>query len=223
MTHLRLLDLFCGAGGAGMGYHLAGFTDIVGVDIQQQSRYPFSFVQGDALDYLAAHGQEFDVIHASPPCQRYTKLVKQKHREAQYPDLLPATLVSVQKSTRPYVVENVETARHLMPSAVMLCGSMFGLDVQRHRYFSTSILCLAGDCRHELQRPRFRSLDHRRTTLASVVGVHGHLSYAGERRLREEAMGINWMTPDELSQAIPPAYTAWIGRQLLGRLWRSQP
>src|SRR5579871_4630188 len=101
----------------------------------------------------------------------------------------------------------------------VLCGSMFGLDVRRHRRFGSSHLMLAPSCRHDLQRPRFRSLDSRQKALASVVGVHGHLNYSGEFELRCRAMGIDWMTNDELSQAIPPpAYTEWIGHRLLEQI-----
>jgi DNA (cytosine-5)-methyltransferase 1 len=115
----------------------------------------------------------------------------------------------------------VETAE--MPAALdrfRLCGSSFGLDVRRHRWFVSNVVILSPQCEHHWQRPRFRSLDSRRKpgSLASVVGVHGHLNYPGEFALRCKAMGIDWMTNAELSQAIPPAYTEFIGRQLLAHI-----
>jgi site-specific DNA-cytosine methylase len=128
----RLLDLFCGAGGAGMGYHRAGF-EVVGVDIAPQPHYPFEFHQGDALEYLAAHGHEFDAIHASPPCQRYSsiqRITKNKHK---WPDLVDPVRQLLIKSGKPYVIENVQGAP-LRVDAFM-CGSMFGLGMIRHRIF----------------------------------------------------------------------------------------
>lgn len=235
----RLLDLFCGAGGAAMGYHRAGF-DVVGVDIKPQPNYPFEFIQADALNYLrnciasGLYGR-WHAIHASPPCQAHTTIGKQIRKlnktQNEHPDLIGPTRELLVATGLPYVIENVVGAPLINP--VQLCGSWFGLDVRRHRLFETNWWLWGTPCSHHWQRPRFRSLDKRRhmmsvvpvygtgthvAGMASVVGVHGNLNYAGERELRERAMGIDWMTPYELTQAIPPAYTELIGAQLLAHL-----
>lgn len=216
MTRPRLLDLFSGAGGAAMGYHRAGF-EVVGVDINPQPRYPFEFHQADAMTYPL---DGFDATHASPPCHDHSTITG-RNRKAKGAKgtgwMLQATIDRIKGLGRPYVVENVETARY--PSSayrILLCGSTFGLDVRRHRWFVSNVAMLQPPCTHKLQEPRFRSLDSRRAgLLSSVVGVHGHLNYAGEFKLRCDAMGIDWMSNSELSQAIPPAYTEFIGAQLI--------
>ena len=223
MSRPRLLDLFCGAGGAGMGYHRAGF-DVVGVDIAPQPHYPFEFVQVDVMELPLAGLLDYDAIHASPPCHDHSTVTGRNPKAQGVKGtgwMLEATIARLAALDLPWVVENVETARMLGDSfGFRLCGSSFGLNVRRHRLFASNVLMLAPQCAHAWQRPRFRSLDSRRPVgaLASVVGVHGHLNYPGERELREEAMGIDWMSVAELSQAIPPAYTEWIGAQLLAAL-----
>jgi DNA (cytosine-5)-methyltransferase 1 len=241
VTRPRLLDLFCGAGGAAVGYHRAGF-DVVGVDNKPQPNYPFEFYQADALEALENLSPGvapifiagFDAIHASPPCHDHSPATG-RNRKAQGPHgtgwMLHETISRLLHVPVPWVVENVEGAR--MPRRVYnfrLCGSSFGLDLRRHRKWASNLLMLAPPCAHYWQQPRFPALDgnrHRtegyepvgsRSYLARVVGVHGHLNYAGEREVRERAMGIDWMTPDELTQAIPPAYTRWIGAQLIAHL-----
>lgn len=219
-----------------MGYHRAGF-DVVGVDLKPQPRYPFEFHQFDAMDVgLSAFGRNvgaslgreqtcrliglFDAIHASPPCHAYSTVTgRNRHNRREYPDLVSATRDRLEASGVPWVIENVPGAP--LHHGVVLCGSMFGLDVRRHRVFESSVAMLAPECRHHVQKPRFRSLDmrtNRAGRLASVVGVHGHLNYPGEKLLRERAMGIDWMGTAELSQAIPPAYTEFIGRALLAAI-----
>jgi len=220
----RLLDLFCGAGGAAMGYHRAGF-EVVGVDIAPQKHYPFEFHQADALEYCIEHGHEFDAIHASPPCQLYSRVsgrsIKARGKH-QYPNLIAPCRRVLQKHGHLWVMENVEGAP--LRNAIILCGSAFGLDVRRHRLFEANVCLFSPGCLHQLQAPRFRTLDSRRKgRLASVIGVHGHLNYAGELELRKRAMGIDWMTNKELSQAIPPAYTEHIGKQLIAILERTHP
>lgn len=214
----RLLDLFCGAGGAAVGYARAGF-DVVGVDVSPQPHYPFEFHQADAMTFPL---NGFDAVHASPPCHDYST-VTGRNRKAKGVKgtawMLPEILCRLEQSGVVWVVENVPAARTVMGEPTMqLCGSSFGLNVRRHRLFRTSHLTMAVRCEHHLQKPRFRSLDSRQKTLATVVGVHGHLNYPGELELRREAMGIDWMSTKELSQAIPPAYTEYIGRQLLEQL-----
>lgn len=119
---LRLLDLFCGAGGAGEGYRRAGF-EVVGVDIKPQPKNPHRFIQGDALEYLAEHGGEYDAIHASPPCQAHCDL-KHMWNAKDNPDLIGPTRELLQKIGRPYIIENVEGAPLISP--IILCGTMFG-------------------------------------------------------------------------------------------------
>jgi DNA (cytosine-5)-methyltransferase 1 len=220
-VRFRLLDLFSCAGGAGTGYHRAGF-DVVGVDIEPQPRHPFEFHQADALEFLAEHGHEFDVIHASPPCQHYSTASgkARKHHGRTYPDLIAPTREALPPGL-PYVIENVEFARAHLIDPVRYCGSSFGLDLRRHRLFESNVELVPPTCDHGWQTPRFRSLDSRivkRGGLASVVGVHGNCNYAGEFVLRQAAMGIDWMTNAELVEAIPPVYTEHIGAQLLRHL-----
>jgi len=213
---MRLLDLFCCAGGGAMGYWRAGFTEIVGVDIRPQKRYPFKFVLGDALDYVAAHGHEFDFIHASPPCQEYSALKTVKRKT--YADLVAPTRRALLATGKPYAIENVVGAPLINP--LMLCGSMFGLRVQRHRLFETNPLITFSpfSCQHWGRASGMRPDKHGhrpRRTLSNFA----FLTICGFDFLAEEgrkAMGIDWMVKSELSQAIPPAYTEWLGRMILG-------
>ncbi len=214
---MRLLDLFCGAGGASMGYHRAGFDQVTGVDLTPQPRYPFTFVQGDALAYLARHGQEFDAIHASPPCQVYSKLAAM-HPGSNHPDLVAAVRDLLRRVGKPWVIENVEGAPLVHAPTldgaygVVLCGSNFGLGVERghlrrHRVFEGSLPIAQLACAHS----------------GPAVGVYGHGGHSGKHRMlyraeAAEAMGIDWMSRDEMAQAIPPAYTEYIGRALLDRI-----
>lgn len=220
MSRPRLLDLFCCAGGAGMGYHRAGF-DVVGVDVNPQPNYPFEPVRADALEFVREHAHEFDAIHASPPCQAYSTASgkAKKHHGAQYPDLIEATRSALVSTGLPWIMENIPTAPLRDP--VQLCGSSFGLDLRRHRHFESNFSLVGIPCDHSWQTPRYRSLDGRMVKagkLASVIGVHGNINYAGEFPLRCHAMGIDWMTNAELVEAIPPAYTEYLGKQLLAHL-----
>jgi DNA (cytosine-5)-methyltransferase 1 len=213
-----LLDLFAGAGGAARGYRNAGFC-VLGVDIKPQPRYvPHGgcrFVQADALDYLAAHGHEFDAVHASPPCQAYSPM--SLNRSA-HPDLYAPTRAAARATQRPYVIENVIGAPY--QSGIVLCGSMFNLTegdewIQRHRNFETSWLMFQPAC------------DHRKNRSALLVTGHGFIrearDFPGHSRqgpfdLAARLMGIDWMDRRELVQAIPPAFTKWIGQRLLAHL-----
>lgn len=200
---MRLLDLFCGAGGAAMGYHRAGFDEIVGVDIRPMPRYPFRFVQGDALEYLAQHGAEFDAIHASPPCQAYSEATPVAAR-SKHPDLIAPVRALLIATGKPYVIENVEGARKLLREPIMLCGTMFGLRVWRHRYFEIPDfpLALLPSCRHDFH----------------PVVVSGSAHGRDEAKPAEmiEALEVPWMkVRAEARQAIPPCYTRWIGKHLL--------
>lgn len=216
---MRLLDLFCCAGGAAMGYHRAGFTEIVGVDIAHQSRYPFEFVRGDALEYVAAHGHEFDAIHASPPCQAYSEATPMQSR-GNHPDLIEPTRGLLQAIGKPYVIENVENARHLLINPVKLCGTMFGLSIWRHRYFEIwpDVWALTPTCKHDRRPITVHSGSHTRKTWEPVRVTGGARTGVRPRESVDVvrwAMEIDWMVQEELTEAIPPAYTEWIGRHLL--------
>lgn len=222
-----LLDLFCGAGGCTKGYQKAGFY-VVGVDIEPQPRYcGDEFVQADAIEVLAAAAEgeewgEIACIHASPPCPRYSTITPNVARD-RHPDLIAPTRRYLERIGLLWVIENVVGSPLRNP--IRLCGSSFGLDVRRHRLFEANLPLLAPPCDHSWQTPRFQSLDKRmadRGQLASVVGVHGNCNYAGEFELRCKAMGIDWMTNAELTQAIPPAYTRYVGSYLLTHL-HTQP
>lgn len=223
----RLLDLFAGAGGASVGYERAGF-DVVGVDNRPQPHYLFGFVQADALDYLAAHGHKYDVIHASPPCQRWTHGNVAGDQAGKHPDLITPTRALLLATGLPYVIENVPRAPLIDP--IVLCGTMFGLrtvdddgtvlHLQRHRLFESNMT---------LDPP-----PHVHPSGAQWAGAYG-----GARRDKHEArhvrkggyvppehilrplLDIDWMTETEMFQAIPPAYTQHIGAQLLDHLRRA--
>lgn len=205
----RLLDLFCGAGGAGMGYHRAGF-EVVGVDIDPQPRYPFEFHQADAMTFPL---EGFDAIHASPPCQAFTAY---RRRGAGVGDGYPNLIVDVRhrllRTLRPYVIENVPGAPLLNP--IQLCGSGVGLDVRRHRLFESNQPLWALPCVHGWQTPRFQPATNRANLRRTVeVGV-----WRIPLSAQQAAMGIDWMTLEELTEAIPPAYTEHIGGQLLAAI-----
>lgn len=236
---MRILDLFCCEGGAAVGYHRAGW-DVVGVDIDPQPRYPFAFVQGDALAVmrgLLAGGRifskgdefalsDFDAIHASPPCQAYS-VTRHTHDKA-HPDLIGPTRELLIASGLPYVIENVSGAAPYMVEPLLLCGSHFGLSAQdtdgtklrmeRHRLFESNRFLMApGVCVHD--------------TRVQVAGAYGGGSsdlrhakdvrrggYTPAKAVREALLGIDWMTIRGLSQSIPPAYTEWVGEQLAWHL-----
>lgn len=194
---MKLLDLYCGAGGAAMGYYRAGFTDIVGVDIEPQPNYPFDFIQMDAMEHVAECGHLFDVIHASPPCQAYSQATAWRGNRGNHPDLIGTTRASLIGNN--YIIENVAGARRLLENPIMLCGSMFGLPIRRHRYFEAPFLgyVMTPSCKH-------LSSDY----------AHDHGGKQTETRYRD-ALDCRWMTVRESREAIPPAYTEWIGRRLL--------
>lgn len=213
----RLLDLFCGAGGCAMGYHRAGF-EVIGVDLNKQKRYPFEFVQADAIEYGYEHGGEFDAIHASPPCQKYSSITKCSPIKKDHPDLVPPTRLMLQCKMIPWVIENVPLAPLRDP--IVLCGSMFGLLVKKHRLFESSEdLGHPPFCDHWKFKgdfPSGRSWGTKRAgERSTVVHVYGKGCSRGTHDLWKRAMGIDWMTMGEMAQAIPPAYTEWIGRRLI--------
>lgn len=214
MSAPLLLDLFCKAGGSATGYDRAGFR-VIGVDIEPQPRYPFRFVQADALEALAGWDlSRFAAIHASPVCKRYCKLTPMAAR-AGHPDQVAAVRsLLTGRADCPWVIENVPRAP-VRPD-LKLCGCMFGLPgLRRERWFETSwhALDLRPPCHHEGRA-------------VTVTGNGGGWSKRdgidlGTKADRSAAMGIDWMTNRELSQAIPPAYTEHIGRQLMAQLTSS--
>lgn len=209
----RLLDLFCGAGGAAVGYARAGF-EVIGVDLVAQRNYPFEFIQADALTFPL---DGYAAIHASPPCQAFTSL-KGMHNAKHHDDLLTPIRARLIASGLPFVIENVEGAP--MRNHVTLCGSSLRLgtsdgsaELRRHRHFETNFPVMVPPCAHGWA--------------SRVIGVYG--GHGRDRRRiestqdftvceRREAMGIDWMTGAELSQAIPPAYTEHIGGYLMAAL-----
>jgi DNA (cytosine-5)-methyltransferase 1 len=222
----RLLDLFCGAGGAAMGYSRAGF-EVVGVDINPQPHYPFEFHLADAMTWPL---DGFDVIHASPPCQAFTAL-KTMYNAKPHIDLLTPMRERLVAWGGPSVIENVAGAP--MADYIRLCGTSFGLgtgeaELRRHRWFEVrpeppfpQPQCVHGG-RLVIGVYGGHGRDRRRMRPATV-GVYGSAGGTcvrdGTQQFstaeRAEAMGIDWMTGNELSQAIPPAYTEWIGCRLL--------
>lgn len=203
---MRGLDLCCKAGGASRGYALAGI-EMVGVDIELQRHYPYEFHQGDALTFPL---DGYDFYHASPPCQEYTPL-HARHPEKHYPDIIAPLRARLQATGKPWVIENVVTAP--LDYWVQLCGAMFDLRVYRHRRFETSwYIWQPAHPKHTVGTGAGRGQTHRKAhyLAGGNVIVTGNVgTYCGP------GMGIDWMNGAELSQAIPPAYTEWIGRQLL--------
>jgi DNA (cytosine-5)-methyltransferase 1 len=201
----RLLDLFCGAGGAAMGYYRAGF-EVVGVDIKPQPHYPFEFHQADALIYPL---EGFDAYHASPPCQLYSRAGTQwRGQGKEYPDLINDTRTMLIATGKPYVIENVPDAPLINPTK--LNGALFGMLVRRVRLFETSFNMPLVICPKE-KAAHFRKMGRpvKEGEIITPVGHFSNVPYA------KRQMGIDWMTGQELTQAIPPAYTEYIGKYLM--------
>lgn len=215
---MRLLDLFSCAGGAGTGYHQAGF-EVVGVDIDDQPRYPFEFHRADALEFLADHWHEFDVIHASPPCQSYSDLAKRNGNADAWPRLIEPVREALVTTNRHWILENVEGAPMIDP--VMLCGTQFpGLRVIRHRLFETSFPLPALPhgkhplvFTHDKRKNHYGKLDQD-TSFVQVTGG-GNCTIANAR---DALGGLDWMNKHELNECVPPAYTSYIGRHAMAAL-----
>lgn len=218
---MKILDLFCKAGGCSMGYYRAGL-EVEGVDIETQPNYPFKFTQMDAIEFLETQDlSEFDFIHASPPCQRNSKLKSlgmarngiYKHESS--PELIAPVRELLKKSGKPYVIENVEGAP--MENTITLCGSMFGLKVYRHRLFESNVF---------LWQPLHIPHDDQTPQAGFGISPKGFISVCGTGGVKgmnakeivdywSFAMQIDWMNRKELAQAIPPEFTHWIGLQLV--------
>jgi DNA (cytosine-5)-methyltransferase 1 len=218
---VRILDLFCGAGGAAVGYKRAfPEAEIVGVDIAPQPRYPFTFRQGDAMQALADGRwlSTFDLIHASPPCQHYSDLAKRNGNADDHPDLVGIVRWQLQRAGVPYVIENVEGAPLI--DAVTLCGTMFPeLRVLRHRLFECSFPVAAPPhpvhplvFTHDKRKAHYGQLDQN-TSYVQVTGG-GNCTIANKRA----AMGTPWMSGHGCNEAIPPAYAEHLGRQVAAYL-----
>jgi len=205
---MKVLDLFCGAGGASMGYHRAGFK-VTGVDIKHGKRYPFKYLRLNVMELQPSDLAEYDLIHASPPCQTHSitrNLRIAQGKQTDKLDLIEPTRALLQASGKPYVIENVPGAPLFKP--ILLCGSAFDLKVRRHRLFESNLELKGTVCDHKKQgRP---------------VGVYGSMrdeipsggKTAETIEQAREAMGINWMIWGELVEAIPPVYTEYLGRQV---------
>jgi DNA (cytosine-5)-methyltransferase 1 len=208
----RILDVFCGAGGCSVGYARAGF-DVSGVDLAPQPRYPFPFLQGDALEFLCGvEPGDYDAIHASPPCQAHSTMQSMPNARA-HADLIAPVRAELERIGSPYIIENVPGAPLRDP--VMLCGGSLGLGVRRHRLFECSFPVMVPPCAHG--RPIVGVYgDHLRNRRRSADG--GDYPNALRVPLASAAMEIDWMNWRELTQAVPPAYTELIGHQLAGIL-----
>ena len=207
---MKLLDLFCGVGGASVGYARAGF-EVTGVDLKHGKRYPYTYLRADVLDVLQDHKfiQQFDVIHASPPCQTHS--ITKHLRNAQGNttskiDLIPETRAALIAADKPYIIENVPGSPLINP--IQLCGSSFGLKVRRHRLFESNMPLEGSVCNHKLQgRP------------VSVYGsLNDEIPKGGKTAATideaRDAMGMPWAIWTELVEAIPPAFTEYLGGQI---------
>lgn len=201
---LRVLDTYCCQGGAGKGYSDAG-ARVTGVDSSPQARYPFTFIQGDATEFIREHGAEFDFIHASPPCQHDSDC--QRIQGNTHPDLISPTRDALNATGRPWVIENVRGAVRKLHRPVMLCGAMFGLETYRHRYFETG----GG---FTLPQPHHPAHTAPQAKMGRPVppGHYGQFvgNFSGVQQARD-VMGVPWMNRDGIRECIPPVYTHWIG------------
>ncbi|MFD9357985.1 SAM-dependent methyltransferase [Streptomyces sp. NPDC060031] len=207
----RLLDAYCCQGGAGMGYHRAGF-DVTGVDKDAQTRYPLGFHQGDAIDFIQKFGAGFDFIHASPPCQHDSECQRIQGRT--HPDLIGPTRAALESTGRPWVMENVRGAARKLRRPVMLCGAMFGVETYRHRYFETG-----GGFTFTAPEHPAHLVPQAKMGRPVPKGWYGQFvgNFSGVD-LARRVMGVPWMNRDGIREAIPPAYAQWIGEQALAQL-----
>ncbi|MGW7330467.1 SAM-dependent methyltransferase [Streptomyces sp. NPDC054840] len=207
----RLLDAFCCQGGAGMGYHWAGFN-VSGVDLTAQTRYPLGFHQGDAVAFIREFGAGFDFIHASPPCQRYSRTQKIQGRE--HPDLIAPVRQALEATGRPWVIENVTEAAPELRDPVVLCAAVFGMRTYRHRLFETGGgFTLTPPAHH----PHTAPLTKMGRPLREGDWYHAVGNFSNVPYVRAD-MDVPWMNRDGIRECIPPAYTHWIGRQVLAHL-----
>jgi DNA (cytosine-5)-methyltransferase 1 len=227
---MKALDLFCKAGGASKGLSMAGFI-VTGIDIEFQNNYPWPerFIQKDALTITTAYLREFDFIWASPPCQAHSVMRRGRWQDRKHPDLIAPVRKMLMESGVPYCIENVCGAPLVNP--IMLCGSMFGLQtkhgsqLRRHRLFECSFFVRQPECKHNKGSVIgvYGGGQHPGRRIPATIGVYGNSGCSSNRdglqmfgtQDRRDAMGIQWMTGKELSQAIPPAYSKYIAEQFL--------
>lgn len=217
---MKLLDLFCGAGGASMGYAMAGF-EVTGVDIKHGKRYPFTYIRGDVRDYLNVDFlQQFDVIAASPPCQTFsaTKHLRDAQgRSTTKVNMIPEVREALIASGKPYIIENVPNAPLINP--IQLCGSGFGLKVRRHRLFESNMKLVGNTCKHKEQGKPVGVYGSKNDTPQGIDKKTGKYVIGGStaKTIEEgrEAMGIDWMVWSELVESIPPLYTKFLGEQVI--------
>jgi len=218
---MKVLDLFCGGGGASMGYYQAGF-EVIGIDIKKKRNYPFQLIKADVMKFLKETPQkwfeQFDLISASPPCQKYSRASNgASWGEVSKVDLIHDLRIELKRLNIPYVIENVEGSPLVNP--IKLCGSMFGLKVRRHRIFETSFSIDLGEikCQHKKQGKPIGVYGSMNDTVKGVCSKTGKTVYGGSTAKSIEeasmAMGIDWLGWSSLKEAIPPAYTKFIGQQ----------
>lgn len=210
----KLLDLYCCGGGASYGYEQAGF-DVTGVDNSPQPKYKGKFIQGDAIEFIRRYSQQFDVIHASPPCQQYTKSTTQFRKVGKrYDDLIELTRLELIRSGKLYIIENVPGSPLINP--IELCGSMFGLRTYRHRLFESNMnLAVPG---HPVHRAKNTKMG-RKPQDGEFIQYVGHFSGV---EMVQEMTGLHWLGQYELAQSIPPQYTKYLGLQVMEILKANQ-
>lgn len=213
---MKLLDLFSKQGGCSVGYHRAGFT-VTGVDKDPQPRYPYEFHQADALEFLLDHGHEYDVIHASPPCQGYSRSTAPHRGNNEYADLLPITREYLERSGKPYIIENVPGSP--MRADVKLCGRMFDLKVVRWRWFELGGLFILNPGKPNISRGIVKrgeavSIFGKGAYRKSSTDAYPIFQKESVEATWQYAMDIDWMDCEGLREAIPPAYTQWIGEAI---------
>lgn len=234
MSRPRLLDLFCGPGGASVGYARSGF-EVVGVDLSPQHDYPFEFIQGDALEFLAEEvawtqgprfaPKAFDAIHASPPCQRWTRMQRQRKNQDAHPDLITPLRPLLDATGLPYVIENVEGCDALI-DPVMICGSMFDppMEIRHHRLFETNwnLIPPMWPCRHDLYALPLYPGTPNGSGNRPGARVMNPMASGTTHEMWAAAKGIDWIPANgrkrpspALNDALPPLYTEFVGRQLM--------